>query len=147
MSPATLWFILGTVLILAEFATPGVILVFIGLGAWVASLAAWLNLAESMGAQTLIFAVASVVLIVGLRRSFKSWFLGSSHSAGSQSLLAEYEGKTVRVIVAIHPPQQGKVEFKGSPWMAAATESFEVGEWVRVDSLDGLCLKVSRAAQ
>lgn len=33
MSPAQIWFLVGLVLVLAEFALPGVILVFIGLGA------------------------------------------------------------------------------------------------------------------
>ena len=37
LDPALLWFLLGFVLVLAEFAAPGIIIIFVGLGAWVVS--------------------------------------------------------------------------------------------------------------
>jgi hypothetical protein len=62
MNAAQIWFLVGLVLVLAEFATPGVILVFIGLGAWVAALTTWLGWTEALGAQMGVFAVSSTLL-------------------------------------------------------------------------------------
>lgn len=145
MSASLLWFIAGFVLILAEFATPGVILVFIGMGAWVASLAAWLGWVPGTGGQVAVFAVSSLVLLLALRRLFKTWFLGFSSEAGVPGALDEFHGKQVRVLRAIRPGQTGKVEFKGSPWNASAEETFAVGDTARIVGIDGLCLKVARA--
>ena len=61
MNAAQIWFLAGLVLVLAEFATPGVILVFIGLGAWVAALTTWLGWTEALGAQMGVFAVSSTL--------------------------------------------------------------------------------------
>lgn len=129
---------------MAEFATPGVILVFIGLGAWVTSFAAWLGWVSTTGAQVAVFSISSLILLLALRRFFKAWFLGFSNEAGVPGALDEFHGKSVLVLRAISPGQNGKVEFKGAPWNASAEESFEAGATVRILAVDGLCLKVGR---
>lgn len=146
MSPALAWFIAGFILILAEFAVPGVILVFIGLGAWAASLTSCLGWTQAAGAQTAVFALSSLVLLVGLRRLFKGWFLGISHDAATAGALNEFEGRAVRVISPVEPGRTGKVEFKGAPWNASSDEPLKPGDSARIISVDGLCLKVVRAS-
>jgi membrane protein implicated in regulation of membrane protease activity len=37
--PAMVWFLIGLILIVSEFAVPGLVIIFFGLGAWVAALA------------------------------------------------------------------------------------------------------------
>lgn len=120
------------------------ILVFIGLGAWVASLAAWMGWVDTLGGQMAVFAVSSMLLLVGLRSVFKSWFLGFSSTPGVPGSVDDIHGKQVRVTRAISPGQAGKVEFRGSPWNASAEEDFAVGDMVRIVALDGLCMKVAR---
>ena len=44
-APPLLWFFLGTALLLAELLTPALVLLFVGLGAWAAALAALAGLA------------------------------------------------------------------------------------------------------
>ena len=83
MTPALIWFLIGFALVLVEFALPGVIIVFLGLGAWVTALFVWLGWAESVGAQTAVFMISSVMLLFGLRHIFRGWFMG--HSYGSAS--------------------------------------------------------------
>lgn len=144
MSAALLWFIAGFVLVLSEFALPGIILVFIGLGAWVASLAAWAGWADTVAAQMTVFAASSLILLLGLRRWFKAWFLGSSHNAATAGAVEDFIGRSVRVVTALRPPHQGKVEFKGAQWNALSTESMEPGDTAVIVSVDGLCLKVKR---
>ena len=41
MDSATIWFLIGLGLVLAEFAVPGVILVFLGVAAWIVALLDW----------------------------------------------------------------------------------------------------------
>lgn len=37
--PAMVWFLIGLVLIVSEFAVPGLVIIFFGLGAWATALA------------------------------------------------------------------------------------------------------------
>lgn len=145
MTPAQIWFLVGLVLVLAEFVLPGVILVFIGLGAWVASLFAWMGWANTIGAQMAIFAVASLVLLIALRRLFKSWLMGfSKRNPDLSQDLDDYLGKPVRVVAAIPAGGQGKVEFKGANWMAQAGEELHPGDTAVITGREGLCLIVRR---
>lgn len=145
LDPALLWFIAGLVLVLAEFALPGVILVFIGLGAWVASLTAWLGLTQTMGSQVTVFSIASLVLLVGLRRFFKNWFMGfSASNPDAQRNLDEFTGKPVRVVERISAGVTGKVEFKGANWSAESSDDLAVGDTAEILSVDGLVLRVRR---
>ncbi len=41
MDSAIIWFLIGLGLVVAEFAIPGVILVFIGVAAWVVAVLDW----------------------------------------------------------------------------------------------------------
>ncbi len=145
MTPAQIWFLVGLVLVLSELALPGVILVFIGIGAWMASLTTWLGWTESLGPQMLVFAISSLVLLLGLRRLCKSWLMGFSktNADGSQDL-DEFIGKPVRVITGLTAGVQGKVEFKGAGWTAESDDTFAPGDTAVITGLDGLCLKVRR---
>lgn len=143
MSAAILWFLAGLVLVLAEFVTPGFVLVFLGLGAWLASLAAWTGWAGTVGAQFLVFAVASLLLLLGLRRFCRGWFLGASQDAAIAGSVEEFMGAEVRVLSRIAPGHRGKVEFKGVPWSAQSETSLEAGDTAVIAAVDGLCLKVT----
>ena len=86
--------------------------------------------------------LASLVLLLSLRRLFKSWFLGFSNEAALAGALEEYVGKPVRVITPVGPGLQGKVEFKGAQWTAEATEPLPPGATGIITAVDGLCLQV-----
>ena len=142
MSPALLWFLVGLVLMMLELALPGIILVFIGLGAWAAALAAWLGWVDSLAGQAMVFAIASVILLVGLRRIFKTWLTGVTMAGDSAHELNEFLGKSVSVIVAIPSGGVGKVEFKGAHWSAQCADALSVGTSAVITGRDGLCLLV-----
>jgi inner membrane protein len=145
--PATIWFLAGLALVLLEFAAPGVVLVFIGMGAWVAAAAVKLGLAESLGAQMAWFWASSVVLLAGLRRVFKSWFAGFATKRDTKSNLDEFTGQEVVVIQAVRGQGRGLVEFKGANWSArraGGAAEFEAGERARVAGVDGLCLVIEK---
>jgi inner membrane protein len=146
--PALIWFVVGMALVLLEFVAPGVILVFFGLGAWVVVAAVKLGLAETLAAQMAWFAVSSTVLLFGLRRFFKSWFMGFSTSRSTVTDLDEFTGQEVVVTSGFRGRERGLVEFKGVNWSARAVDQegdFAVGERVRITAVDGLCLLVGKA--
>jgi len=145
-NPTTVWFLLGLILALLEFAIPGVILVFFGIGAWVVAASTYLGLTGSIESQVLLFSIASIVLLFSLRRWIKGKFYG--HVSDVQDLtqnLNEFIGKKVLVIKDVIPEKPGgKVEFKGSTWNAVSDEYIKNGDWVTIIETDGITLKIKR---
>lgn len=147
--PAELiWFIAGLVLILLEFAAPGVIIVFFGVGAWITALATWLGLADSLTLQLLVWAASSVLLLLILRRRLAERFHG--FESGRQDPLAnldEVAGREVLVTEDIGPDhRRGRVEFKGADWTAVATAPIAAGRLAVIEKIDGLTLHVRPVA-
>ncbi len=146
--PATIWFLVGLILALLEFAAPGVILIFVGVGAWVTALAVKLGLADGAGAQMAWFAGSSLVLLLGLRRFFKNWFAGFVSKHDTSTNLDDYIGKEVLVLARVAGQTRGQVEFKGAHWTARAAGSddivFEIGERAVIAAVDGLCLLLKK---
>jgi len=144
-TPELIWFICGVVLALLEFAVPGVILIFFGLGAWITALTTYLGVTKSAASQLLVFAGSSVVLLLVLRRYIRSRFSGfvSERQAPNRNL-DEFTGKTVVVLEDIAPMKPGKVEFKGAPWRAESDESLKQGESGLIEEADGLTLKIRK---
>ena len=140
--PYVLWFLAGLALVLLEFAAPGVIIVFIGLGAWAASLTTWLGWTTTMASQMTIFAIASVVFLIGLRNLCKSWFMGLSKGGDASDTDEEFLNREARVVTAITPDSTGKVEFKGASWNARSTASLNPGDPAIIVERDGLLLTV-----
>jgi membrane protein implicated in regulation of membrane protease activity len=140
--PFVLWFLAGLVLVLLEFAAPGLVLIFFGLGAWAASLTAWLGWTPALAGQLGVFAFASVALLLGLRRSCRGWFAGLSSTGDARATEDEFLDKEARVLSAILPGQPGKVEFKGATWNARATEPLQPGDAAIIVGRDGLQLQV-----
>jgi membrane protein implicated in regulation of membrane protease activity len=143
INPPLIWFLVGVVLLLIEFALPGAIIVFFGLGAWVAALTTWVGLTNSLGWQILVFAVSSAVLLLTLRRRLRGQFLG--HSSGQQDLLHdldEFVGRVVTVTEPIAPDSDGAIEYKGASWEARSMQRFQPGERVRITHVDGIRVTV-----
>jgi membrane protein implicated in regulation of membrane protease activity len=146
VDPILIWFLVGTTLALLEFAAPGVVLIFFGIGAWAVAVTTWAGLTTSLESQLLLFAFSSVALLVLLRRWIKGRFLG--HVTGIQNPsvnLDEFTGKTVTVLQDVIPGKSGgEVEFKGSSWSAVTDEKIEKGEMAVITSVDGLTLKIGK---
>lgn len=143
-SPILIWFIAGLALILAEFFVPGVILVFFGIGAWITALTTWLGWTDGSTSQLLTFAIGSIILLVVLRRWFRSRFFGYvGDSQNPEENIDEFAGKSVKVICDIAPnTDTGRVEFKGASWIARSDTSIPEGSLAVIVSVDGINLKV-----
>lgn len=137
----TIWLLVGVALILLEFVAPGVVIVFFGIGAIITALTTWLDLTPGLGSQMLVFGLSSVVLLFGLRRFVKKWFVGtSSNPNGSDD---DFIGREARVISSLPGHGgPGKVEIKGANWNARSEEAVPAGETVIIERREGLTFHV-----
>lgn len=145
-SATLVWFMLGLILAFLEFVVPGVILVFFGAGAWVVAVTTHFGLTGSLESQLLLFAAASIVLLLTLRKWIQGKFYG--HVSDVQDLtenLDEFTGKSVVVLEDVVPGKmEGVVEFKGATWSAVSEEPIKKGEVAIITALDGITLKIRK---
>ena len=145
-NPTLLWFFLGLILAFLEFAVPGVILIFFAVGAWIVAVTTYLGLTDSLESQLLLFAIASILLLVLLRKWIKGKFYG--HVSDVQDLdkdLDEFTGKSVVVLKDVIPGKmEGVVEFKGATWSAVSEDHIKNGEVGIITDIDGITLKIRK---
>ncbi len=142
LKPEVIWFLVGVVLLIMEFAVPGLIIFFFGVGACIVSGVCFLT-DISLNAQLIIFIVSSVVLLLCLRKWLKAIFIG--HVKAKQNMredMNEFVGQKAIVISKVTPNLGGKVEFHGTNWEAEADEEIEEGVAVEIIGKENLTLKV-----
>lgn len=143
-NPVLVWFVIGLVLLLAELAVPGLIVIFFGVGAWITALCC-LVLDISFNTQLLIFMGTSIASLLLLRRSLqKSWWKTGSPA---KEMAAQFVGRTCSVTEAIAPgPEGGKVRFNGTTWKAKAQVPVSAGQTVKIIGKDSIVLFVEPLA-
>ena len=137
--PSIIWFALGLVLFLLEFAAPGLVLFFFGVGAWVAAIAA-LIFNIPINSQLIIFIATSILSVLFFRNWLKK-LLWKGKST-SDYIDDEFIGKIATVEIPITPTQNGKIAFKGTHWEARADERIEAGEKVMITGNNSIILNV-----
>jgi membrane protein implicated in regulation of membrane protease activity len=142
LKPELIWFLVGLLLLLAEFVIPGLVIFFFGVGAWIVALCCGI-FDPGINTQLIVFIVSSVLSLVLLRTWLKGIFMG--HSSDQQELtedIAEFRGKRVTVKTEITPQKPGKVEFNGADWTATADASIPAGTTAEITGKESLTLKV-----
>jgi len=141
--PVLIWFVVGLAFILSEFLMPGVILLFFGIGAWLTALAVKLGLAPGWTIQLLIFSVSSVLMLLILRRWFRSRFFGNvGRVLGPEDDLDDLAGQVVKVTATIAAHQAGEVEYRGATWQARGETEMVAGTSAIVVRTEGIALIV-----
>lgn len=135
---AVIWFILGFILFLLEFAIPGLILFFFAIGAWIVAILTFffdipLNL------QLVIFLACSIITILLFRKSLKNIMWSRKNATEIED---EFIGKTGKAETFIGPGQNGKVDFKGTSWDAKSDDIIEKGENVTIIGNESILLIV-----
>ncbi len=117
------WLILGAVLVVAELFAPGLVVVFLGIGAWVvAGLAAAGIVSTPVGAIG-VWAGVSLTLTVSLRGAAQK-LLPAESSQKDVDEDAEFEDTVVDVITAIASDHaDGRVRLQGTTWAARALDN------------------------
>lgn len=126
--PELLWFILGLVLFLLELVIPGFFIFFFGLGAWVTALVCLIG-EPGTNLQIVIFAIVSVLSLIGLRKMIQKKFFYSKGKE-SEEVEDEFTGKEAIATGEFGPDNIGKVEFKGTTWKAESNLPVKNGERV-----------------
>ncbi|RYD56220.1 MAG: NfeD family protein [Sphingobacteriales bacterium] len=138
-NPAVLWFIIGFVLFLLEFAVPGLILVFFAFGAWVVAIMS-LFTDLTINNQIVLFITTSLLSVLFFRKWVKR--IMYSGKASTEVMKDEFIGKTAVAETNIAPAMNGKVTFKGTMWEASSQDMIYKGENVLIVGNESIILKV-----
>ena len=142
-----LWTILGVVLVIAEVFTPGFVLLWFGVGALAAALAAFLG--GGVAAQFIAFITVSSTLTALSRTIFVNYFADRGEGGGLKSGAEALPGQLGTVVGSSQGAMnEGAVKVFGSVWTAypaAGEPPLEAGDRVIVESLRGASIYVRRA--
>ena len=142
LKPEFIWFVIGFVFLILEFANPGFITFFFGIGAWIVAVICLIT-DISINTQLVIFIISSVILIVSLRKWLRNIFIGRVSSERVKGKMPEeYLGQTAIVTQRITPDLNGRVEFHGSSWNAESDEIIPERSPVEIVGKDNITLKV-----
>jgi inner membrane protein len=141
VTPASLWFLLGVLLILSEFVFPGIIAIFFGAAAIVVAILLIVGFEPSLNVQILLFAALGVLLLLLARNELKAWFHGAS-TEGTHGVEQLPAGTPV-VAVEDFVSGSGTVTYSGARWNAECNEPVVAGQRVWTVGRRGLVLKVT----
>lgn len=143
-SSELVWFVVGLILLLAEFAIPGLIIIFFGIGAWFTALLIGLGIIESFNLQLIVFLVSSLASLIFLRKKGKKYFEGRvSGKLSAEQSLDDISGEKAVVTSTIIPKKVGgKVEYNGTTWEAESDVTLEPGLTVEIVTRKNLTLVV-----
>lgn len=142
LKPELIWFLIGLILLLSEFAAPGLVIFFFGIGAWLVALVCFLA-DISLNLQLMLFLVSSFLFLVLFRKKLKSLFYG--RTAGFENIegdFDDYTGQKVKVTKEITLDGKGKIEFHGTNWEAEADVPIPEGATVMIVEKNNITFKV-----
>jgi membrane protein implicated in regulation of membrane protease activity len=128
--PELFWFLFGLGLFLLELVIPGFFIFFFGLGAWVTALVCLIG-EPGINLQIIIFAIISVISLIGLRRIIQRKFFYSKGNK-SEEVEDEFTGKEAMAVSDFGGQLTGKVEFKGTTWKAESSSEIKAGQRVMI---------------
>jgi inner membrane protein len=140
-TPASIWILIGVLLILSEFALPGVIAVFFGMAALLVGLLLFLNVPLDLPGQIFLFGVLGVALLLVARRRFTPWLKGKSETGGVGSEVLPVG--TRATAQADFVQGLGVVILNGVRWNAESQDAIRAGDPVWLTGRQGLILRVS----
>lgn len=141
--PKILWFLTGLAFLTAEFAIPGLTLLFFGIGAIVTAGCLFI-LPLTISFQVCLFLVTSMAGLFFFRSKIKTTLVGGTSwfRNAPDPLQPTIVGVEVDVIEGIMPPYPGRVMLHGTSWRASALVALKKGERVRICSRNGLVVTV-----
>lgn len=145
---ATHWIWLGGVLVIAELLLPGLVVVFVGLGALTVALGMHLMYIESIPQQLITWFASSTLYLFSLRQLVVRYYPSDTVK---QNIDEDKEviGKMVKVTEKITPESEGRIAHGDITWQAkiegdeSAGEGDEV-EVIRRENITWLVKKVSK---
>ena len=123
MSPDTitwLWLLGGIILLASELLLPGLVAMFLGLGALVVALLRWLGLIDSLAYSFTAWFVSSLAFIVFLRSTLQR-FVPSETSFTPLEEDSDLFGAVAEVVETVSSSHtDGRISFRGTTWPATS---------------------------
>lgn len=139
-----IWLVIAALLMAGEVATTGFFLLWFGIGALVAAVAALLGL-SSLPLQIIIFLVVSILLVIASRTIFEKYLTKRGSLKTGVDLMI---GEIVSVVEASQGARnEAAIKAFGSVWTAIPLTDeapLQVGESVKIDRVDGNTVYVYR---
>lgn len=125
------WLIGGAILILLEFFLPGLVVIFLGLGAMATAGMLYAGYLRDPLHVVVCFVLCSVFLLMTLRRIILRFYPSLSEHAETDEdeLIAGQEAVTVSALSPHH--FEGRVKYSGTTWPARSAEG-EIAAGVKV---------------
>ena len=148
IGPEGIWAAIGIALILLEFAVPGLIIIFLGIGALSVGLLIWVGMPTAYGLPLIMFSVISVGSLLLLRNKFRTLFVGRTITGGTGGDDDDFLGRVAEVESGFSDDRsdRGRVFFRGTHWQARSqgVGGFAKGDEVRIVDRNGSELVVER---
>jgi membrane protein implicated in regulation of membrane protease activity len=119
------WLLFGAVLVFGELVLPGLVSVFVGLGALSVAALLYLNLIESLPSQLATWFVSSTIYIFTIRILVVRFYPSDTEKQNIDEDQAMM-GRTVDVIESISSSHSGRVRFGESTWTATLKGEGEI---------------------
>jgi len=148
LTPSLVWFLVGLALVVGEFLAPGLVIIFFGIGAWLAAATSALGLTPGLTGQLAVAVVGSLATLFCLRGWLKGMFRGHvPQTQDPNEPMDDFIGGEAVVMTDIRPGSlDGQVMFRGSVWKARAEEEIAKDEPVEIVKRESLVLHVARAS-
>jgi len=135
----SLWLGSGIFLMAIEFLVPGLVLVFVGLGALTVALGMHLGYIDEIVQQFITFFISSIIYLLTLRFLVLR-FVPSVTRKENIDEDEEVMGSIVEIVADINSGEFGRVEHSGSSWQARAEgdQTILKGEQVKIIGRDNI---------
>ncbi len=135
----SLWLGSGIFLMAIEFLVPGLVMVFVGLGALTVALGMHLGHIDGVLQQFITFFISSIIYLLTLRFLVLR-FVPTVTRKENIDEDEEVMGSIVEIVADINSGEFGRVEHSGSSWQARAEgdQTILKGEQVRIIGRDNI---------
>ena len=135
----SLWLGSGIFLMAIEFLVPGLVMVFVGLGALTVALGMQLGYIDGIPQQFTTFFISSIIYLLTLRFLVLR-FVPSVTRKENIDEDEEVMGSIVELVADINSGEFGRVEHSGSSWQARAEgdQTILKGEQVKIIGRDNI---------
>ena len=135
----SIWLGSGIFLMAIEFLVPGLVMVFVGLGALTVALGMQLGYIDEIPQQFTTFFISSIIYLLTLRFLVLR-FVPSVTRKENIDEDEEVMGSIVEIVADINSGEFGRVEHSGSSWQARAEgdQTILKGEQVKIIGRDNI---------
>lgn len=142
------WLVAGVLLMLLEFLIPGLVVIFLGLGALVTSTLLYFGWIQNVYAAIAAFVASSVVFLLTIRRLVLRFYPSDSEKVETDedALLI---GQVAETMTEINPRDfSGRIRFSGTTWSAKSVAgAIAAGRRVRIAGRENIHLFVSEISE